>query len=664
MKKKWLAIIVVMVLTLGLSANISAANTEKTGMEEELYLFLKGNNYEYLVSRANFSYMKFVSEFRENIISQYLVNMLDAFAEYGSEPDEQMYMEALVNLIIISDIEHAGNIAEQKKLDNLKSLESYANDILDIGIQTLGVLPSYDNFEEKIRGAIDGINLLAKNTDHWIQAISNLETVLLNYEQYDMFLELIEKDAEGDLKNAASKLRKTMYTVMNIKLDAYREISGENFGDYTEYFLNDILFDAAKLSDLYNSDDAFRFIIDGSEALLGGVASWELGTSLGKLIGNVTVGGENLVKRVLEMEALYDISVILSNNILNREIDFLDYYWEEAVDSHAFEIAEYLKFLLACRKRGEYCLYSTVVNDANILSWLNYQQVENAEKWYENQTEILEIISSEIELVFERRSEEEGGNITISANTNAITEGDMYSVYSKVIADNLNEDGRTNFSCVDIDGDGKNELLIEGKDGIFYLYSMLDGVLSLLGTGINPYWSYGITEQGLQIICASGDMIQLHNIEAGKMVLFEEYIYDPAAQPGSDAYEHWMKGIAIRNSFTIIQMNIYDTEEGALASLKSVLGDTSVKNINTIEGTLDIVDVPSSNGDTLTSFYYTFYKDGTFTLDTHEEVLGNVILSDGPDHSYTGEYTIEDDVICIENNSLMRFPVKNVVPFQ
>lgn len=48
------------------------------------------------------------------------------------------------------------------------------------------------------------------NINNWIDTLTNLETVLQDYSNYDSFLEIIEDNADGDLKEAASSMRNSM----------------------------------------------------------------------------------------------------------------------------------------------------------------------------------------------------------------------------------------------------------------------------------------------------------------------------------------------------------------------------------------------------------------------------------------------------------------------
>ena len=142
------------------------------------------------------------------------------------------------------------------------------------------------------------------------------------------------------------------------------------------------------------SDEAFKFEIDASEKILEYALilndAWDLGVNIGKLAGNILVGGENLIDRVIEMEALYDISHILQENILTENIQFLiDYNQQKLQVDSVQNLEEMLRFLLATRQRGEYCIWNVVAKDGGMLSYFNYKNKEQANQWYQSQVNIL-----------------------------------------------------------------------------------------------------------------------------------------------------------------------------------------------------------------------------------------------------------------------------------
>lgn len=381
------------------------ADLNHTKFEDDLYEFFQSDYYKNLLDRDKYSYMKFASDFRSDIISQYLIETVDYLINTGVEPDVDEYIKTLVNLITICDQENAEKNFEQNKLDNLKDFRSYAGDIAEIGANAVsvftGISPSTSKLEQGISTAMGGLDTLRENTDNWIDALTNLETIIQDYSKYDAFLGIIQENADGNLKEAAATTRNSMHNAVQIKLQMYGDVSNENFSNYTEFFFDDLFFEIAKSTDEYTNDSTFQFFVDESENILGSVklllSSWDLGLDIGKLIGNLTVGGENLIYRVLEMEALYDISSILQYNIPSTFPDFAaNYFGESNEEVDLDEIVTMFHFLVACRQRGEYCLWSILINDAGLLNWINLKNNEEVNEWYNSQADILSDIKNNI----------------------------------------------------------------------------------------------------------------------------------------------------------------------------------------------------------------------------------------------------------------------------
>lgn len=352
--------------------------------------FCQSGNSRFLISRNNFFYMQLVSKNKSSVGIQYCVRMCDLLIESGTKPDKQKYREALINIITVHDLDSANSISEQKKLDNLKD---YSMDIVSIATDYISLSsfknPETQKIKESISTAMGALNVLAENTDNWIEAFSDLETVIQNYAYYDEFLKLVEDKAEDkDLSDAAKDLRTSLTRTMEIKLETYSDVSTENFGNYTEYFFTDALFTVAKQVPEYENDETFKSFIDSSGNIVGTVKdSWNLGVSIGTLVGNFVAGGENLINRIFEMEAIHNISVILQDELLDdkyvnsinteNEIDYISRY------------VTFSEFLLSSRIRGEYCFLSVMSEDAGLLNNFYKSTAEEAKKKYDIQVQAL-----------------------------------------------------------------------------------------------------------------------------------------------------------------------------------------------------------------------------------------------------------------------------------
>lgn len=355
--------------------------------------FCQSGNSRFLISRDNYFYMQLASKNKSSVGFQYCIHMCDLLIGSGAEPDKQKYREALINIITVHDLDSANSISEQKKLDNLKGLKDYSMDIMSIATDYISLSsfknPETQKVKESISTAMSALNVLAENTDNWIEAFSDLETVIQNYAYYDEFLKLIEEKAEDkDLSDAAKDLRTSLTRTMEIKLETYSDVSDENFENYTEYFFTDALFTVAKQVPEYENDETFKSFIDSSGNIVGTVKdSWNLGISIGTLVGNFVAGGENLINRLLEMEAIYNISVILQNELLDNK--YANSINTENETDYISRYVTFSEFLLSSRIRGEYCFTSVMSEDAGLLNNFYKSTAEEAKKKYDDKVEAL-----------------------------------------------------------------------------------------------------------------------------------------------------------------------------------------------------------------------------------------------------------------------------------
>ncbi len=412
MTKKIIAIVLVMTMMFSSIISVFAEETDSDHFSSEygenLLEYLQGEDGKRLILRTNYSYMSFVEKFNSDVLSLYLLNMADLLIDSGAKPDKEKYMKVLINIIATYDLDNADVISKQKKLDNLKGIEDYAKDCAKMGANAISVMagtsPATTELENAISVAVDGMSVLIDNTDNWVSALSNLETVVQDYSAHYEFLEIIEKNSnDNNLKLAASTLREGMSKAMKIKLDTYSEISNENFENFKEFFFTDVFFEVAKQTAEYESDETLRFFVDSGDSIISSMDvlgdSWELGTMIGTLVGNVVAGGENLINRVLEMMAIYDVSVILQDYLINTQNKFLSNIGNEKEESYLNKYMSFSQYLIGCRIRGEYCLYSIVANDAGLLNWFNKKSAKEAKEWYDNKVEKIKNIQNSLLLI-------------------------------------------------------------------------------------------------------------------------------------------------------------------------------------------------------------------------------------------------------------------------
>lgn len=392
------------------SINVQAADTFYTEQGENLLEYLQTEYPSMLQLNSNYEYVRFVNDFNSSWLSLYLLHITDFFANTGVEPDEKKYMEVLLNIIETHDLSESATIANQKKMDNLKTFEDYGKDMAKAGAKAVSVMSglsdSTDALSQKISKAVDGLAVLTDTTENWIEALSELETSVQNYSYYSEFLQIIEENSEGDLKKAAVSLRKNLESGMKIRLEAYADITNENIGKWSEEYFSDVFFETCKLTEEYEADDTLKWFVDSGQNVMGKFKtikdSWELGKAVGLLLGDITVGGENLINRLREVMAVNEISKLLSENLQSmaaeefndvigtkKELDFVQKYVMQS------------KFLVNCRVRGEYCWYSIIANDAGLLSYFNKETGKNIEKMYNGMVAAMEEIDAELDKIME-----------------------------------------------------------------------------------------------------------------------------------------------------------------------------------------------------------------------------------------------------------------------
>lgn len=373
--------------------------------------YFKNGEWKYLLTSNNYQYKQLSNVIRSSAADQYMLSIIDFYISTGAEPDKRKYEEVLMNIIMTSEYDSSEKISEQYKMDKMKSGKEYlmdAKDAVNSAIQIYSGIHSTDNeWEEALTTAIDGLSTLTDNTDNLLDALCDLETILYNYGKLDKLLNYIYENSSGELKKAAQELNSGMKSLMCIKLEMYNDVSNKNFQNYTELLFTDSFIKAVKLSDEYANDENLKFFVDKADGLFEVLDvmknSWNLGVIIGKTIGNITVGGENIIRRVHEIEALSDIEDVLSNKILEEQNVLLGNQTIENLQNYVYDC----NILTGTHIRGEYCVYSIIAKDAGWLSLLNFSKAEDAKQWYDLKTERILKISSNLEnLLNDFKSEE------------------------------------------------------------------------------------------------------------------------------------------------------------------------------------------------------------------------------------------------------------------
>ena len=379
--------------------------------------YFKNGEWKYLLTSNNYQYKQLSNAIRSSAADQYMLSIIDFYISTGAEPDKRKYEEVLMNIIMTYEYDSSEKISEQYKMDKMKSGKEYLMDAKDAVNSALkiysGMHGNGDEWEEALVTAIDSLSTFTDNADNWLSALCDLETILYNYGKLDELLNYIYENSSGELKKAAQELNSGMKSLMCIKLEMYNDVSNKNFQNYTELLFTDSFIKAVKLSDEYANDENLKFFVDKADGLFEVLDvmknSWNLGVIIGKTIGNITVGGENIIRRVHEIEALSDIEDVLSNKILEEQNVLLGNQTIENLQNYVYDC----NILTGTHIRGEYCVYSIIVKDAGWLSLLNFSKAEDAKQWYDLKTERILKISSNLENLLNDFKNDLKNNITL-----------------------------------------------------------------------------------------------------------------------------------------------------------------------------------------------------------------------------------------------------------
>lgn len=477
--KRIISVLLIMILTLSLSLPVSADELSnipaRSVSGKKLFQYMQGDDGKLLTLRKNYGYMTFIGDFKSDALSLYLLEMTDKLIDTGATPDKEKYMEILVNIIATYDLDRADDVAKQSNMDNLKTLKDYAMDCTEMGKNAVSVMvgsnPAASELEMTLSTAVDGLGVLIDNTDNWISALSNLETIVKDYSEHDKFLKLIEEESDGELKAAAQTMRKGMREAMEIKLETYQDVSDKNYKNYEEFFFTDIFFDAVKQLPEYEDDEALKYFIDAGDNIVSKVgtleSAWDLGKMIGTLVGDAAVGGENLINRVLEMMAIYDISERLQGKIIETGTEFLNDLGKDNEESLVETYIALSNYLIGCRIRGEYCLYSVVAEDAGLLSWFNKNSAEEAKLWYDDKTKKVLAIQNNLLQVYEE-------DIEISS----------YFDQHEQLVEKLGMTPTDYWQFPDSNSYVKDQFYLEWKDNLFSMKNEGTSYIKLYGSSI------------------------------------------------------------------------------------------------------------------------------------------------------------------------------------
>lgn len=385
-RKKCLCLLLAAVWTLSFCIPEVHAEEEYDYVIENCYNYANQGWDDKLTSDVYYCYDDFVEQMDESTYGSFLTENMETLSNVSYTPDVEDYMEALSTVIALEDTQNGSDPTVQQNFDHLKDTQSYIN---DFGNLCLDALDNYTgNYGTELEKQIMGFGEFAINsTEHtaqMIQAMANIQKQVEDYAAYDRMLAHIEHHSDGDLKTAAQLMRQNMDKLMEYNMGNAAALMSEGVFEMEESIFSCID------EDFYNwlDDQALKDDLKWLEKVHSLKEAFDLGTDGALLMGNLVLGTENVADRIVELQVLDELDGVLAEVVDELQYNYLLSYENGCADRDAAnEYIEMLRHLLNTRRRGEYCLYSTIMEDSNVLSW--FFGSEEVEEWYRKLTDFL-----------------------------------------------------------------------------------------------------------------------------------------------------------------------------------------------------------------------------------------------------------------------------------
>jgi len=607
-------------------------------LNENMHEYLASGEILDLTRRENYSYINFIDSVERNELANVTLEFVDDVVETGSLSDLEppFYANILVSIMALSEAGNASSIAEQNKRDNLKSIKDYAMDFAGMAADAVGVTCGTSKYLHRLSDdtalAVDGMATSLEGIDESLDAFSDLQTILQNYDSYMVLLDAVEANSKGNLRVAAVTLRDGMKKAMEIRLGSYAHVLDQNTEHLTEFFFSNIFLELLKETAEYETDDALRAFVDWGGEVVAAVgvlsSSFQLGAEIGKLIGNLTVGGEDLITRTREIFALRDIRTAVVQELNKSTVGFQANYGiksAEELNEYVYRCTDLAAYLKICDIRGEYCLRSIVTSNAKLLTWFNKENAEDAELWYARRSDAIKIAHSKLQSVrFEGMPDEISEQETETAD---------YSLYipvlEKAIAERPYESDEYGI-LYDIDKDDVDEL--------FMLHSYINGgTFPALGYSI-----YDIENGSLSEIIKKQDLIVL----AGGGGCFAGV----TTVNGEDRF--FAYGLQVGDCYANSVIEVYDAEFSLIQTFKADMKSELVPIFG-----YDYTTAYSLNDLPCTEEEYYDQLNSFFSFDTSCFLPGNSVGKTG--QFYNGEWygeTLEELLLKVKGNHMTDNP--------
>lgn len=403
---KLLSAVMSLVIVCGLLSPSTVSATSDNAYISGLQNFFDEGNHAQLVNCSDAVYMKYANQLRTNPkaeLAMLALGLIYGGADYKEkiEPNKDQYMLALVNIMRIYESENAASMTQQNQMDNTKDLKDYLFDAVDIELGIANVSGIWDEMKEEARIAISGITQSLADIDEWSKGLAVLETTLQNYEKFDLFLQLVQTNSDGALKEATTELQAGLSEMMKIRLSAYGELLMGS-AEKGALVFKDAIFDQAwmewmKSIDVSNVSKGYKWLTNYNIFYFDTLQWIALGVEIGKLVGNLSMGAEDVLTYVVEIKAVHDISVILESKL---EIIMNTFQKDntKATETEAQNYITYGNYLISCRLRGQYCM-TAIYLQPSLRNLFSGDTAQNAESLYNRLTNNLLSIKKNLDAI-------------------------------------------------------------------------------------------------------------------------------------------------------------------------------------------------------------------------------------------------------------------------
>lgn len=555
-----------------------------------------------LLDATLWAYEELVAQYRGDGLTSLAVDLADFFVDTGdAEPDQDLYEEILLTVLELQDATGASEVRVQATFDDLKGVDDWAGEALDAGGKVMTVIVGTGEasaFQDALGKAFGLASVTYESGQDIAEAARTLQALARNYDSYAAFLASVQAHASGPLANACSALRGHLASLMGAALGQVDDIAWNLDVNLGEELFDSYLIDALKNSSSYVADSGFASFIDKAGTVLDRVNllqdAWQLGTLIGKGVGQIVIGGEDLITRMREACALADISAALQDALASVRRGFYEAAQQGAIEQAEALACDYVhlaQFLVTVHLRGAYCERSIVAEDAGLWGLIHVSNAETANAWYEECCARLEVQAARLRKVPLRGVGARNNGTPVVGDADA-------AYFVRYRPDGVESEGLfasfiplSDALCTieTLDGTGAPRQLVcnaRGVDALWLSYDRLfmrsGGELCSCEVGEGIVWSYGETLIPRCMDDLTGTLVCTDYTEPGALVTFSRTGHHAVLQTGEDYPEVLCADEGVVYYGTISAAG--DSAMAAIYAYDLVLGET---------WRLGIVDLPA-----------------------------------------------------------------------